>query len=329
MSKYQFKVIVFVVVALGLASCGHDGVIVQVEPKNPEVVRASGQSVLSEAIDSAFDTLDLKTLTDQVATIQKSMSEGTQEKEKVNDIAKQINDALIAKLEQKLGSVGRSISAETAEALKDALYENRRKDADELESILLKEMDQKLSSIYTQFGQEVTDSLKRDLIDVIEPFSRLLKKQQGHFSQLSVDEVTAYIQVVSTVDLPQSTLHYIRQKAAVAAGVAGVQLLEVREKYVPPYKGATSDPAVEVIYPDTHAKVVMLVSYAGVDQDLTKLRQRSHGSAEPDQIFVGKFKGTFSIVPRMTSFPGYTQEIRGESLYPITRGKFVVLKDER
>ncbi len=318
--------ILFFAIAVAAASCAHDGVIVQTDPGTPEVIRASDQSILGDAIDAAFAKLDTKALAAHVAKVQADVS-GAEDKSGTEDLAAKFSETLQARLETHLGPVGKSIGVEAAEALTSAIRKYRKEDAAELEGALLEEMDRKLTPLFERFGQQISDALKDELAGVFKELELAMMPSSGQKAALDPAEMTAYIEVVSSVALPAPTLEYIRQKAAVAAGTVGIQVLEVRQKLVNPFPDANADPAAEEIYPDTHARLVMLVSCAGVDEDLTKLRQRSHASAEPDLVFQGKFKGTFSLVPRMMRFAGFAQELEGTSAYPVTRGKYVVMEE--
>ena len=132
----------------------------------------------------------------------------------------------------------------------------------------------------------------------------------------------AYLIIASTFELSEATRDYIQLRAGLKAGELGIGILEVVRSFehVPP---ARQWVVLKEEYPDTVARVLMLVSYAGVDEVETPQQQVAHAANKPDRIFKGRFKGTFAVVPRKSAFPAVVQHIEGESQYEIMEGKYL------
>jgi hypothetical protein len=133
---------------------------------------------------------------------------------------------------------------------------------------------------------------------------------------------TAYLIIAAPFALAQSTLDYIQLKAALLTGQIGIRVLEV----IKTVERITPERTWEVLqeeYPDTDARVIVAVSYAGVDEMTTEEQQVTHGSKKPDRIFKGRFKAAFGITPRKAAFTAVVQKIEGESEYEVTQDKYV------
>lgn len=133
---------------------------------------------------------------------------------------------------------------------------------------------------------------------------------------------SAYLEVASTFDLPPATLAYVRQRAAVVAGEVGLSLFEVERVVERPYPNSPTEVAY-FRYPDTHARAYISIAYAGVDEEITTGHQESPGSAVPDRVLRGRFKATFAVGPRKTTFRGISEPLEGKSAYDIINGKFL------
>jgi len=133
---------------------------------------------------------------------------------------------------------------------------------------------------------------------------------------------TAYVEVTAPFPLAPGLREYLRDQASTVVGRMGLQVLEVRQTLQRPNPERTLE-VVETRYPDVSARVLVMVSSAGVDEILTGDEQDSHGSIEPDRVLVGRFKGTLAISPRREPFNASTQRLDGRTNYPVSRGNFV------
>lgn len=163
----------------------------------------------------------------------------------------------------------------------------------------------------------VDQAVLADAID--SAFSKL--DVAGFSAGLGGRTLTAYMAVSSPTQLPAATLDYIRERAALVAGVLGIQIREVVHTRERVLSGALEYEYLS--YPDTQARVLVLVSYAGVDTESLEPRQRTHGSKEADTILRGRFRVSFGIAPRSEAFTAVTQTVEGESEYPVAYGKYV------
>ncbi len=138
----------------------------------------------------------------------------------------------------------------------------------------------------------------------------------------SAGPVTAYLQVAAPFDLPRSMLDYIEQRAALTAGQLNLSVLEVqrtRTRSSPEHNWEF----INEVFPETDARVLMLVSYAGVDEIETQVDQKTHASSGPDRILKGRFKGTFAVTPRNRSFQAVLQTISGDTEIKIADGDYI------
>ncbi|OIP44262.1 MAG: hypothetical protein AUK47_01230 [Deltaproteobacteria bacterium CG2_30_63_29] len=177
-------------------------------------------------------------------------------------------------------------------------------------------------TIPTQITRASDQAILADAID--DGFGKLdndkIRTALGANASLS-----AYLVIASPFNLDASVLNYIQEKAALQAGAIGLRILELRTTLERPNPERTLE-VVETEFPDTEARVMILVSYAGVDEVTTIEQQESHGTTKPDRILEGRFKATFAVTPRKTSFPAYSQVIEGKSSYEVGYRQFI---DER
>lgn len=117
---------------------------------------------------------------------------------------------------------------------------------------------------------------------------------------------TAYVTVASVMPIGNDLREYIGSRAAAAASAAGLAVREVR--VVRERTGPVEREWLET--PDTDARVLVMVSYAGVDQVDAPGVPRS---TDRSQLAVaGRFKATLSIVPRTSDRPLWSGTFTGE-----------------
>ncbi len=133
---------------------------------------------------------------------------------------------------------------------------------------------------------------------------------------------TAYMIIVAPFQNSAAILDYIKMKAAIVAGQLGIKVLEVN-RIIERISPERTWEVLQEEYPDTDARIIVAVSYAGVDEITAKERQTSHGSKKPDRIFKGRFKASFGVTPRKAGFTAVVQNIEGESEYEVVEGKYV------
>jgi hypothetical protein len=134
--------------------------------------------------------------------------------------------------------------------------------------------------------------------------------------------MSAYIEVVSPLAIAAETTAYIHQRASVVAAQIGLRIVEVNERRYQPSALRPSE-VVEKVYPDTDARVVVMVSHAGVDEHNTIELQTAHGDTKPDRILKGRFKATIAITPRQADFTTVIGKLAGASSYEIKNGKYI------
>ena len=133
---------------------------------------------------------------------------------------------------------------------------------------------------------------------------------------------SAYVEVTSPFPMDPEVAAYVRDQATLAVGRLGVGILEVRQTLQRPNPERLLE-VVETEYPDVGARVLVMVSMAGVDEVYTDDDQDSHGSTEPSRVLLGRFKATLAITPRKLPFTASAQTLEGRTTYPLSRGNFV------
>jgi hypothetical protein len=136
-------------------------------------------------------------------------------------------------------------------------------------------------------------------------------------------KLTAYLEVAAPFPVSEATLNYVSQHASVIAGRVGIQLMEVVRTLERPLPEHPAE-LIQTNYPNTDARVVVLVSYVGVDREITTGRHRSHGTSEPDFIYHGRFRGRLAVIPRTASFAGASVALDGSSAYEVVEGDLLI-----
>jgi len=134
--------------------------------------------------------------------------------------------------------------------------------------------------------------------------------------------LTAYMEVAAPLELAPTTLRYIEDFAGAAAGRIGLRVFEV-VRTIERESPERSWEVMKTAYPDTDARVIFTVSYAGVDEVATSQQQEQHSSKEPDAILKGRFKGTITVAPRKTAFEAFSQTLSGESTIKFVDQQYV------
>lgn len=181
-----------------------------------------------------------------------------------------------------------------------------------------------VGSVATTTVRAADQKLLSDAID--QAFERL--DINAMRSQVrAANAVTAYLEVSAPFELPPATLAYLEDRAAVMAGQLQLSVLEVLRtvEFVSPE--GTRQIRSEV-FPEADARVLMLVAYAGVDEQRSRLQNRSHSSTAADVVLKGRFKGTFAVTPRKASFEAVVQTVTGESEAQLRDGQFVDERDD-
>lgn len=136
-------------------------------------------------------------------------------------------------------------------------------------------------------------------------------------------ELDAYLEVSAPFPMSGATRAYMSHRAALVAGLLGIKVVELRTIVERTSLQRNFD-SLETRYPDTRARVLLMVSVAGVDDRHTLSQQQGAGSTKPDRILEGRFRATFAVVPRKgAAFVAASQELNGVSSYPIAPGKYL------
>ncbi len=130
--------------------------------------------------------------------------------------------------------------------------------------------------------------------------------------------LTGYVEVQSTMAIPDEIRRYAAARAATAAGSAGIGIREVRRVWE--RRGDGSWMQLYEDYPDTDVKVIVMVAYAGVDEVLEPFELR-HTDRRGTSL-KGRFKATFAIVPRKANMRAFSEVISGEARYELDEVKF-------
>mgnify|MGYP006928230325 CR=1 FL=1 len=136
-------------------------------------------------------------------------------------------------------------------------------------------------------------------------------------------DLDAYLEVSAPFAMSGATQAYMSHRASLIAGLLGIKVLEKRVVVERASLQRTFD-NIETLYPETRARVLLMVSVAGVDDRRTLSQQQGAGSTKPDRILEGRFRATFAVVPRKgAAFVAASQELSGVSSYPIAPGKYL------
>ncbi len=130
--------------------------------------------------------------------------------------------------------------------------------------------------------------------------------------------LTAYIEVQTSMDVPQAVLDYTAARASVVAARAGIGIKEVVT--VLERQPGTGTERAYVQYPDTDLRVVVAVTYAGVDEVFET--QVLRNTERRGNLLVGRFKGTVAIVPRNESISPWMETVSGEARYDLDELKY-------
>ena len=152
------------------------------------------------------------------------------------------------------------------------------------------------------------------------------------FAQINVDGIAralgtnassdAYVEVSAPFPLTPHLREYAYSRTAAVAGSIGLRVLEIERIMERP----TPDKQLQIlqtVYPNTAARVLLMISYAGVDEEAVLDEHEAHGTSKPERIMRGRFKATFSVVPRAGSFRGTYQIVEGSSKYDIVEGRYL------
>lgn len=121
-----------------------------------------------------------------------------------------------------------------------------------------------------------------------------------------VGPLSAYVHVSTVMPLSDELRDYVGTRASAVAAGAGLTVREVR-RVIERGNGVERS---FLEYPDTEARVLVAVSYAGVDQIDATGKYRSTDRSQ--LTLAGRFKATVSIVPRNTDVPVWSGTIAGE-----------------
>ncbi|MBM4320083.1 MAG: hypothetical protein FJ125_09005 [Deltaproteobacteria bacterium] len=131
--------------------------------------------------------------------------------------------------------------------------------------------------------------------------------------------VRGYVHVASLTEIPDTLRDYIGAKAAAAAASAGIGVLEVRRAFEKRSDGEWSLLYEE--YPDADVRVLVQVSYVGLDEARESIPARH--SDHRETVLKGRFKATLTVVPRLARVEPFQQVVSGESRFEINDGKYL------
>ncbi len=177
---------------------------------------------------------------------------------------------------------------------------------------------------YDTEGTTVTRAADQEILAnaIDSAFAALDISEMQAALSASTTDLSAYVVVSSPFALSDATMAYIQGRATLTAGMLGIKIVEVNKTIERPYPERNIE-VTTTDYQGAGARILMLVSYAGVDTRTHLQAHETHGTLDPDRWLIGRFKGTFAIVPRKEGFPAIVAELSGESKFPVARGKYV------